>query len=220
MRTTAAGAVYYRSSRKPPSRARVHRLGLEDESLHIIGSDQGESRSLRRREILYLNKAATRASSPGVTTIHHATYKVKHPESGQTLGTKVEVKGWLRVLLVGENSATTIVEQSCEDIHPGDYLKPFARMDVPLVPRRPPPDRLTPPSGKVQGFIVDIDHDSFIAGAEQLVFNNLGRANGIAPGNEFTIYKVMYPTVPSSRNVLGALGVVSVQSTPRRQGHL
>jgi hypothetical protein len=112
---------------------------------------------------------------------------------------------------VTEDSATAIVEQACEDIHAGDYLKPFVKLDVPLVARRPAPDRLTPPSGKIQGFIVDIDHDSFIAGAEQLVFINLGREDGIAPGNEFTIFKIMYPSVPTSRNVLGSLGVVAVQ---------
>jgi outer membrane protein OmpA-like peptidoglycan-associated protein len=187
--------------------------GPEDESLHIIGSEQGETKiSFGDRDIVYLNKGSNAGVKSGdVYSAHHPTYVVKHPESGDRLGTKVEVKGWLRVLLVTESSATAVVEQSCEDIHSGDYLKPFAKLDVPLVPRRPPPDRLTPPSGKIQGFIVDIDHDSFIAGAEQLVFINLGREDGIAPGNEFTIYKVMYPQIPTSRNVLGALGVVSVQ---------
>jgi outer membrane protein OmpA-like peptidoglycan-associated protein len=214
VRTTGGGAVYYPLIEETALQCAPYLVsGLEDESLHIIGSEQGESKiAFGEREILYLNKGSNAGVKPGdVYTVHHATYKVKHPESGQTLGTKVEVKGWLRVLLVGEESATTIVEQSCEDIHPGDYLKPFVKMDVPLVPRRPPPDRLTPPSGKIQGFIVDIDHDSFIAGAEQLVTINLGRADGIAPGNEFTIFKVMYPQVPTSRNVLGSLGVVSVQ---------
>ena len=214
VRTTGGGAVYYPLIEETALQCAPYIVqGAEDESLHIIGSEQGESKvAFGDREILYLNKGSNAGVKPGdVYSIQHPTYVVKHPESGQKLGTKIEVKGWLRVLLVTESSATAIVEQSCEDIHAGDYLKPFVKMDVPLIPRRPPPDRLTPPTGKVQGFLIDIDHDSFIAGAEQLVFINLGKEDGIAPGNEFTIYKVMYPTVPTSRNVLGSLGVVSVQ---------
>ena len=214
VRTTGGGAVYYPLIEETALQCAPYIVtSPEDESLHVIGSEQGESKvAFGDREILYLNKGSNAGVKSGdVYSIHHNTYVVKHPESGQNLGTKVEVKGWLRVLLVTEDSATAIVEQSCEDIHAGDYLKPYAKMDVPLIPRRPPPDRLTPPSGKIQGFIVDIDHDSFIAGAEQLVSINLGREDGIAPGNEFTIFKIMYPTVPTSRNVLGSLGVVSVQ---------
>ncbi len=214
VRTTGGGAVYYPLIEETALQCAPYIVtSTEDESLHIIGSELGESKiAFGDHEILYLSRGSNAGVKSGdVYSIHHNTYTVKHPESGDNLGTKVEVKGWLRVLLVTEDSATGVVEQACEDIHPGDYLKPFVKIDVPLVPRRPPPDRLTPPSGKIQGFIVDIDHDSFIAGAEQLVFINLGREDGIAPGNEFTIYKIMYPTVPTSRNVLGSLGVVSVQ---------
>jgi outer membrane protein OmpA-like peptidoglycan-associated protein len=214
VRTTGGGAVYYPLLEETALQCAPYIVrSPEDESLHVIGSEQGEGKiAFGDREILYLNKGSNAGVKSGdVYSVHHNTYTVKHPESGDRLGTKVEVKGWLRVLLVTEDSATAIVEQSCEDIHAGDYLKPFVKMDVPLIPRRPPPDRLTPPSGKVQGFIVDIDHDSFIAGAEQLVFINLGREDGMAPGNEFIVYKVMYPSVPSSRNVLGSLAVATVQ---------
>jgi hypothetical protein len=82
---------------------------------------------------------------------------------------------------------------------------------VPLIVRRPPPDRLTPATGKIEGAIVDIADDSMVAGQGQLVSINLGTANGIAPGNMLTVYKIMYPSVPTSRNVLGELAVVSVR---------
>jgi hypothetical protein len=50
-----------------------------------------------------------------------------------------------------------------------------------------------------------------IAGQEQLVSINLGSANGVAAGNILSVYRVMYPTVPTPRNVLGELVVVSVR---------
>jgi hypothetical protein len=104
-----------------------------------------------------------------------------------------------------------MVEQACQDIHAGDYAKPFQKAVVPMIVPRLPGDRLTPPTGKADGSVVDIADDSMIAGQEQLVSLNLGTANGLAPGNLLTVYRVMYPGVPSPRNVLGELVVVAVR---------
>ena len=59
--------------------------------------------------------------------------------------------------------------------------------------------------------VVDIAEDAMIAGERQLVTLNIGTANGVAPGNIFTVYKVMYPSVPTPRNVIGELVVVTVR---------
>ena len=52
---------------------------------------------------------------------------MKHPDTGTNIGTKVETTGWVRVILVQENSSTAVIEQACIDIHLGDYLKPFEK---------------------------------------------------------------------------------------------
>ena len=185
----------------------------EDDSLYIVGTEQGATKiAFSEREIVYLSKGSNAGVKAGdVFTAHHASYDVKHPQTGRTIGHKVETTGWMRVILVQENSATAVIERSCADSHAGDYLTPFEKVSVPLIVRRPPPDRLTPPSGKIEGAIVDIGDDSMIAGQGQLVSINLGTANGIAPGNMLTIFKIMYPSVPTSRNVIGELAVVSVR---------
>jgi hypothetical protein len=185
----------------------------EDDSLYILGSEQGATKiSLSERDIVYLSKGSNAGVRAGdVYTAHHPSYDIKHPSSGRTIGHKVETTGWLRVILVQENSSTAVIESSCQDTHAGDYLKPFEKVSVPLIVRRPPPDRLTPPSGKIEGAIVDIGDDSTIAGQGQLVTINLGTANGIAPGNRLTVFKIMYPSVPTSRNVVGELAVVAVR---------
>jgi hypothetical protein len=184
----------------------------EDDSLRIIGAEQSTKQAFAALDIVYLGKGSNAGVKAGdVYTIHHPSYTVKHPETGKSIGTKIETMGWLRVLLVQENSATALVEESCFDIHLGDYLKPFERVSVPLLVRRPPPDRLTPPSGKIVGTVVDMADDSMIAGQGNLLTINLGTANGIAPGNMLTVFKVMYPSVPTPRNVLGEIAVVSVR---------
>ena len=147
--------------------------------------------------------------TPLVSSLHVGI--LLHPESGRNIGTKVETTGWARVILVQDNTATVMVEGACSDIHLGDYVKPLVRVSVPLITRRAPADRLTPPTGKAQGAIVDIGHDSAIAGENQLVSINLGTEHGIAPGNILTVFKTVYPSVPTPRNVLGEIVVVAVQ---------
>ena len=61
------------------------------------------------------------------------------------------------------------------------------------------------------GTVVDIQDDSSIAGDRNLVTVNLGTANGVAPGNLLTVFKTMYPSVPTPRNVIGELVVVAVR---------
>lgn len=185
----------------------------EDDSLTIIGSEHGATKvAFVDRDAVYLSRGSNGGVKPGdLYTIHHVTYAVKHPDTRRTIGHKVETTGWLRVVLVQENAATAIIEHACVDIHAGDYLKPFAPVTVPMLPVRTPPTRLTPPSGKLDGAVVDIDRDAMIAANGQLVVLNLGARNGISPGNILLVYRIMYPSVPTPRLVLGEVVVVSVR---------
>jgi hypothetical protein len=187
----------------------------EDQSLYVIGSEHGATKlAFADRDIVYLNKGSNSGVKSGdVYMLQHEAYEVKHPESGRNLGRKVEPTGWIRVILVQENSSTAVVERACVDMHAGDYAKPFEKASVPLILRRTPVTRLSPPSGKAGGFVVDIGEDSMIAGTGQNVSVNLGTADGLAPGTILTVYKIMYPSVPTSRNVLGELAVVAVRET-------
>ena len=185
----------------------------EDESLVVIGSEAGATQiGHAERDILYLGKGSNAGVKAGdVYTMQHRAYVVKHPESHKKLGTKVETTGVVRVILVQENSATAVIEHSCADSHDGDYLKPFEKPSVPLALRRTPPDRLTPPSGKAHGYVVDAADDAAESGAGQMISIDLGSQQGVAPGNTLVVYRIMYPSVPTSRNVLGEAAVLTVR---------
>ena len=186
----------------------------EDDSLKVIGSELGQERiSFSDRDILYLNRGSNSGIRVGDRyTVHHKTYKVKHPVSTRTIGTKVETTGWVRVLLVQEDTATVIVEQACLDMHAGDYLKPFERVNVPLIRSgQSPPNRLTPPTGKATGYIIDHEMDKAATGTGDLLSIDLGSGDGITPGNRLTVFRSMYPTVPTARNVVGEVAVVTVR---------
>ena len=185
----------------------------EDESLQLVGSEQGATKvSFADRDILYLAKGTNAGIKAGdVFTFHHRAYPVKDPNSGKHIGDKVDTTGWGRVILVQENSSTLVVDQACADIHLGDYLKPYEKLNVPLALRRTPADRLTPASGKAAGYVVDIADNVAVAATGQLLSIDIGSDSGIAPGNILVVYRTMYPSVPTPRNVLGEIAILTVK---------
>jgi hypothetical protein len=187
----------------------------EDESLHIVGSELGgDKNALAERDIVYLSQGSNDGVRAGdMYSLHHASYDVRHPVTGRKIGTKVETTGWVKVILVQEDTATAVVEESCIDIHAADYLRPFERVNVPMVVQRARSDRLTPPTGKVDRHVIDLQDDATMTGEGGFVIIDAGADDGVSPGSVFSIYRVMYPSVPTPRNVVGELTVVATRSS-------
>jgi hypothetical protein len=187
--------------------------GREDESLIIIGSEMGSDKvALAERDIVYLNKGSNSGVKAGeLYSLHFSAFPLKHPVTGKRVGQKIRTVGWLQVILVEENTSIAVIEQSCADIHAGVYLKPFEKVNVPLVVPRPVATRLTPPSGKLNQYVIDLAQDVLTAGEGHYVTIDAGSESGVAPGNVFSIYRVVYPSVPTPRNVIGELTVISVR---------
>ena len=80
-------------------------------------------------------------------TLHHEAYKVKHPVTGKSSGTRSTPPAGPKVVLVNEDTAIAVVEQACKDIHDGDYLKPIEKVNVPMVVPPAPPSAAHPPTG-------------------------------------------------------------------------
>jgi hypothetical protein len=185
----------------------------EDESLYLLGSELGGDKvGLAARDIVYLSKGSNAGVKAGdLYSLHHEAYTVKNPVSGKKLGTKVETTGWVKVILVQEDTACAVVEEACLDIHAGDYLRPFEKVNVPMVVRRAPADCCAPANGKIARHVVDLQDDATIAGEGQFLTIDAGTDDGVAPGNVFSVYRIVYPSVPSPRSPVGEATVVSVR---------
>ena len=185
----------------------------EDDSLHLLGSEHGGDKvGLSERDIVYLNKGANAGVKAGdLYTLHHVAYTVRHPISGKKIGTKIETTGWVKVILVQDDTSCAVIEQSCNDIHAGDYLKPFEKVNVPMVVRRAPAECCEPANGKIARHVVDLQDDATIAGQGQFVTIDAGTDDGVAPGNVFAVYRIIYPSVPSPRDAVGEATIVSVR---------
>jgi nucleoid-associated protein YgaU len=185
----------------------------EDQSLFVVGSEEGDDKiALADRDLVYLNKGSNAGVKAGdLYSLHHVAYSVKHPLSGRKLGNKIETTGWLKVILVQEDTACAVIEQACADIHAGDYLKPFEKVNVPMVVRRAPEECCSTENGKTMRHVVDLQDDASIAGTGQFVTIDAGTDDGVAPGTVFSLYRLMYPSLPTPRNVVGEATVVSVR---------
>ena len=185
----------------------------EDESLFVIGSEEGSDKiAFGDRDLVYLNKGSNAGVKAGdLYTLHHVAYPVRHPASGKKIGTKIETTGWVKVILVQEDTACAVIEQACFDVHSGDYLKPFEKVNVPMVVRRAPEECCSTENGKTMRHIVDLQGDVSIAGAGLFVTIDAGAEDGVAPGSVFSVYRTMYPSVPTPRNVVGEATVVAVR---------
>jgi hypothetical protein len=185
----------------------------EDQSLFLVGSEEGTDKyALADRDIVYLNKGSNAGVKAGdLYSLHHVAYGVKNPVTGKKLGTKVETTGWLKVILVQENTACAVIEQACADIHAGDFLKPFEKVNVPMVVRRALEECCSTENGKTTRHVVDLQDDVSIAGTGLFVTIDAGTDDGVAPGTVFSVYRLMYPSVPTPRNVVGEATVVAVR---------
>jgi hypothetical protein len=186
----------------------------EDESLYILGSELGADKlALADRDLIYLSKGSNAGVKPGdLYTLHHTAYPLRHPATGKKVGLKVETTGWAKVLVVNENSACAVIEQACNDVHAGDYLRPFEKVNVPMVVRAVPTDCCNPPNGKLDRTIVDLQNDATMVGQGDLVTIDAGTDDGVSPGSIFSVYRIMYPSVATPRNVVGEATVVAVRN--------
>ena len=185
----------------------------EDEGLFVVGSEEGSDKiAFGDRDLVYLNRGSNSGVKAGdLYTMHHVAYPVRHPVSGRKIGTKIETTGWVKVILVQENTACAVIEQACFDVHSGDYLKPFEKVNVPMVVRRAPEECCSTENGKTMRHIVDLQGDVSIAGTGLFVTIDAGAEDGVAPGSVFSVYRTMYPSVPTPRNVVGEATIVAVR---------
>jgi hypothetical protein len=186
----------------------------EDESLHVLGSELGaDKEALSERDIVYLSKGANSGVKAGdLYSLHHVAYTLRHPVTGKKLGTKVETTGWVRVILVQDDTACAVIEGSCStEAHAGDYLRPFEKVNVPMVVRRAPAECCAPANGKIARHVVDVQDDAIIAGTGHFVTIDAGLDDGVAPGNVFSVFRINYPSVPSPRDAVGEATVVAVR---------
>jgi hypothetical protein len=176
--------------------------------LRIIGRDLERIR-VAEGDVVFINGGRAHGLQAGDEfTILRRTRDVIHPVTDQPLGTLVRRLGRLRVLLAHEDSATALIEMSCEDIVEGDELMPWEEIPVPLLDSMPPFARYDPtPSGGPQGHIVSVRDDLTAFATGNVIYTDLGAAL-VRPGDVLTLYRERNAPLP--RMNLGQAVILTV----------
>jgi hypothetical protein len=139
------------------------------------------------------------------------TQPILHPATAEELGTMVRRMGRARVMIAHDNTSTALIEMSCEDIVEGDELVVWETIPVPMMSALPEFDRYDPTSsGGPTGQIVSA-RDGLEAIAEgHVIFTDLGRHTGVAPGDVLLLYRERGGGLP--RMNLGQAVVLTVEA--------
>jgi len=111
--------------------------------------------------------------------------KVHHPVTGDFMGYKILSMGSLKLTEMAEKSSSALVTKSYLEIGPGNWLLPYRdkRREVTLKGS----DR------ELDGYILDSRMGNLTIGAEDVVFLDLGKAQGLEVGNLLYVLRDVPP---------------------------
>jgi hypothetical protein len=112
------------------------------------------------------------------------TTTIEHPSTGARVGIKVRTLGTVEVVSTAGKAPRVKVIYNCEDLADGDLL--MEARDL-----MPPQTGVTQPAHlRVGGTIVGSKDDADSLGQGDIVYVDVGREQGIVPGDEFSIYRI------------------------------
>jgi hypothetical protein len=112
---------------------------------------------------------------------------VEHPRTHERVGYQTSIVGSARAVAKDDKATTVVVTQASDAIERGDYVGPQAEKVLKMVPRRPNQKQM-------DGIIVSSERPAtWLAGENQLVFVDKGRADGVEEGNVFTVTRAGDP---------------------------
>ncbi len=94
----------------------------------------------------------------------------------------------IKVVSVRPEAAVAEITSACDGVVRGDRIIPFQTRPRPMVRLKPKTEAYSPASGKLGGKIVVFEGEHGWALEGSIVFLNVGRSEGVRPGNYFTIY--------------------------------
>jgi hypothetical protein len=107
---------------------------------------------------------------------------VSHPLTSEVMGTKIIPLGVLQITDIERKSSRAIITSSFREISPGSYLRPYRE-------NRRREISLKASSRELRGYIVESYSGTTIISAGDIVYIDLGSAQGAEPGNMLYIVR-------------------------------
>lgn len=181
----------------PPPELKIAGLEEEEFELHADG------------EIVYLKAGRAQGVSVGQQMlVVHMGPSLTHPATGEKVGPLCFRRGKITVTHVEEDGSAARIDKACGPVRLGDALVPFEVRETiegkneGFVPYKESQSRLT-------GTVIYLEDDLNQAGPPNWVLIDLGREQGLRPGQQLTIFREPGKDLP--RRTIANGVVVDVQ---------
>jgi len=124
--------------------------------------------------------------------------KVRHPETGRTLGHQIRVPGILEVTGIKDNTPVAEIVDVFEEVQIGDGLMPYDDMEPPVMPE-------TPRRPDINGYIVESRMNNRGISSGDIIYLDRGLNDGLQTGDIFNVFS-------SATTVTTEIGLIQVVS--------
>ncbi len=164
---------------------------------YLISGEQSNYKiTFGQGDLVYINKGSSRGVKVGdeFLVMRPVEERLKkswfawQPMLMRAMGTTYADLGRLRVVHVQAKVATAEIVFSCEYMQRGDIVQAFAERPAPPL-KTEKFDRFAPASGRKTAMIVTTKNFGQVAGANSIVYVNLGSAQGVRVGDYFRVFR-------------------------------
>jgi len=153
---------------------------------------------LGQEDIVYTDLGSSHGAKSGdIYTIFRKTKPVDHPVTGDFMGYKYNSLGTLKLTDMEEKSSRAIITKSVLEIMAGDELLPYHdnRREV----------SLKAATKDLDGYIIDSRLGNILIGIYDVVYLDLGKANGLEVGNLLYVVRDVQPNEDFVKRDVGNL---------------
>jgi len=163
----------------------------------ITGEESEHKVTFQEGNYVYLNKGTSQGvhvgdvfsiirsvSDPTLYPWFNTQFTLMH-----ALGTVWQDEGHVKVVVVYPNTSVAQIGHSCEYMQRGDIAVPFVERPAPSLKSEANFDRFAPPSGKPLAMLVAGKSFQVSYGTYDVVYVNLGAAQGVKVGDYFRIFR-------------------------------
>jgi LysM repeat protein len=167
-------------------------VNLEESRDVIVGSKEGKT-IFGYDDIVYVTIRSKEAAVGDKFTIYRMLKKVRHPVTGETYGRLVKVLGILRLTEKGkEDTYAARITLSFDASEKGSLLTPYQEPTLVFNTAQEKPK-------DINGYILEVMDGRTINAQTDIVYLDKGSADGVDPGDTFTVYarskRKIYPKV-------------------------
>ena len=166
---------------------------------YVITGEESETKiTFDEGDVVYVNKGSDQGVKPGdefsvVRAIKDPTFEMEWTKWQNSIlhkmGTVWEDEGRLKVMIARPKVSIARVEHFCNYVQRGDIVLPFVERPAPPLKSEKDFDRFAPADGKPMAMVIMGKDFLMGVGSTDIVYVNLGNAQGVRVGNYFRIFR-------------------------------